>query len=113
MKIIASEDEVAVAQSAPAGACFFVVTHSHQLDYELVLEILKRGDSAYCGLIGSQTKRSRFERRLRRAGVSQDAVEGLICPIGGGSLKSKHPAVIALSAIHEMLLAHQAHRKDA
>jgi len=110
VKIIATDDEIAVARAAPARACSFVLTHSHQLDYDLVLETLKRGDGAYCGLIGSQTKRSRFERRLRRAGVGQDAIERLVCPIGGAGLESKDPAVIALSAIHEMLLAHESHQ---
>ena len=108
VNIIATDDEVAVARSASVGASFVVVTHSHQLDYNLVHEILQRGDSAYCGLIGSQTKRSRFERRMHRAGVGEEAIAHLTCPIGGG-LESKDPAIIALCAIHEMLLAHEAY----
>lgn len=110
--IIQTDDELNVAAKAPAGACYFILTHSHQLDYELAREVLRRDDSAYCGLIGSQTKRARFERRLRRAGVDEAALRRLSCPIGGGGLESKSPAIIALAAVHEMFLAHQAHARN-
>lgn len=111
VSIAATDNETGVAASAPAGACYFVLTHSHQLDYELVREILKRGDSIYCGLIGSKTKRARFERRLRRAGVEEASLSHLSCPIGGGGLEGKSPAIIALAAVHEMFLARQAHER--
>lgn len=112
IEIVCSAQETEIARTAPAGACFLVMTHSHDIDYELVLEILKRGDSAYCGLIGSLTKRARFERRLRRAGLGDAQLGALICPIGANGLKSKLPASIALSAVHEMLLAHQRHETE-
>ena len=41
------------------------MTHNHQLDFELAARILKRGDARYFGMIGSRTKRKRFEYRLR------------------------------------------------
>lgn len=107
-----TDREVERVQRAPAGACYFVMTHDHQLDYELVKAILERGDAAYCGLIGSATKRARFERRLRRAGIEEARLGDLVCPIGGRGLQNKSPAVIALAAVYEMLLAHEARRKE-
>jgi xanthine dehydrogenase accessory factor len=108
---VPTDRETEIVDSAPPGACFFVMTHDHQLDYDLVLHIMKRADGAYCGLIGSFTKRVRFEKRLRRAGVSDTQIEHLRCPIGAGGVKSKLPAVIALGAAHEMLIAHQQYQK--
>lgn len=99
-------------KAAPAGASYFVLTHSHQLDYDLVKAILERDDAAYCGLIGSKTKRARFEQRLRRAGLDEEKIGVLVCPIGGGGLQNKAPGVIAIAAIHEMLLACEARLKE-
>ncbi|MEX0644773.1 MAG: xanthine dehydrogenase accessory protein XdhC [Parvularculaceae bacterium] len=101
-------DEVGAASIAPAGSYFLVLTHSHDVDYELVHAILKRGDAAYCGLIGSETKRARFARRLRRAGLDDSHLARLTCPIGVNGLKSKAPASIALSTVLEVFLAHEA-----
>ena len=56
----------------------------------------ERGDFAYLGLIGSATKRARFERGLRALGHPADARSArLVCPIGGTALRDKRPAVIA------------------
>ncbi len=106
-----TDEEIAAVGRADANACFFVMTHDHQLDYNLVREILKRGDSAYCGLIGSKTKRARFEKRLRREGVDDAQIAHLRCPIGDAGINSKLPAIIALSAIHEMLQSYETHTK--
>lgn len=110
--LLHTDDEIGVARRAPAGMCAFVLTHDHQLDYTLTQAILQRGNSAYCGLIGSKTKRARFENRMRRAGLDDASLARLSCPIGGSSLKSKAPAMIALAAVYEMFIAHQAFAKD-
>jgi xanthine dehydrogenase accessory factor len=94
-------DPVAVVRGAPAGSFFVVLTHTHELDYQLVRAVLARGDAAYCGLIGSATKRARFLSRL-----SKDRVDAtvLTCPIGAGGIKSKLPAAIAVAASAELLV---------
>jgi xanthine dehydrogenase accessory factor len=94
-------DPKAVVRGAPAGSFFVVLTHTHELDYQLVRAVLARGDAAYCGLIGSATKRARFLSRLSKDGV--DAT-GLTCPIGAGGIKSKLPAAIAVAASAELLV---------
>jgi xanthine dehydrogenase accessory factor len=41
--------------AAPPGTLFLVMTHSHPLDLEICDRVLRRGDFAYLGLIGSDT----------------------------------------------------------
>lgn len=89
-------DEVAGASS---GTAYFVITHSHGLDFAVCEAVLRRGDFAYLGLIGSATKRSRFERGFRELGLDPGR---LTCPIGG-ALKDKRPAVIAALAAAEVI----------
>ncbi|MDZ4375630.1 MAG: XdhC family protein, partial [Phenylobacterium sp.] len=82
---------------------FAIFTHSHELDYRLTRAILERGDFAYLGLIGSRTKRARFESRLLADGFTTDALQRLVCPIGISALKGKAPAVIAVSLAAQLL----------
>ena len=101
---ILSEDELeACIEAAPADTLFAIFTHSHDLDYRLTRAVLRRGDFRYLGLIGSATKRVRFERRLRDDGVTEAELARLTCPIGIRTLKSKAPAVIAVALAAELL----------
>ncbi|MEQ1812819.1 MAG: xanthine dehydrogenase accessory protein XdhC, partial [Terricaulis sp.] len=99
--------------TAPAGSFYLVLTHNHDLDYEIVRAVLARDDAAYCGLIGSRSKRVRFERQLRADGLAGE-VRKLTCPIGGSiGLKGKSPAVIAAATIAEVLLVLEARQARA
>ena len=101
---IVDEDELeARLVAAPAGAFHAIFTHSHDLDYRLTRAVLRHGAFGYLGLIGSATKRARFERRLRADGVSDAALARLVCPIGIPALKNKAPAVIAIALAAELL----------
>jgi xanthine dehydrogenase accessory factor len=93
-------DEVAAAR---AGSWFLVLTHSHALDLELVEAILRRGDFAYCGMIGSQTKRRTFENGLAKRGVPADRLARLTCPIGVPGIKGKAPGTIAVAVAAQLL----------
>jgi len=84
-------------RAAPPGTAYVILTHDHALDFLLAGEALGRGDAAYVGLIGSATKRARFERWLGR-----DA-PGLTCPIGGAGVGDKRPEVIAAFVAVEVL----------
>ena len=61
----------------------------------------------YCGLIGSVSKRRRFEKRFREQGFSDSQVETLVCPIGVDGITGKKPAEIAISAAAELLRARE------
>jgi xanthine dehydrogenase accessory factor len=101
---ILSEDELEEAvEAAPEGALLAIFTHSHDLDYRLTRAALQSGTFGYLGLIGSRTKRARFESRLRADGVCEAALGRLNCPIGIASLKSKEPSVIAVALAAQLL----------
>lgn len=98
-----TEDAAAEAGEAPAGACHLVMTHSHAIDFDIVQAVLARGDAAYCGLIGSATKRTTFERRLAARGISDDRIAAMVCPIGIADLPGKRPEVIAVAVAAQLL----------
>jgi xanthine dehydrogenase accessory factor len=102
-----AEDLVAQVDAAPPDTLFLVFTQSHAVDYDLTRAILKRGDFRYCGLIGSATKRARFERRLIADGIPRAMLSRLICPIGAIGLASKAPEVLAIAVAAELLLTVQ------
>lgn len=87
----------------PEGSTYLVITHSHPLDYEICDQVLQRGDFAYCGLIGSMSKRRRFERSMRKQGMPDSLLERLTCPIGVSGIESKKPADIAIAVAAELL----------
>jgi xanthine dehydrogenase accessory factor len=91
---------VAKLQDISANTYIVVMTHSHQLDFEIVKEALKKGSFAYLGLIGSDTKAARFGKRLRDAGLDASR---LTCPIGIEGVNGKHPREIAVSVAAELL----------
>lgn len=87
----------------PPGSFYLVMTHSHALDFEICDRILRRNDVRYCGLIGSVTKRRRFEKRYRQQGLSQERIDTLVCPIGVHGITGKKPAEIAVATAAEIL----------
>lgn len=94
--------EAEVAQ-APAGAHYLVLTHSHDLDLRITEAILRRGDFAYLGLIGSRTKRARFVHRFEERGVPAEAIGRMTCPIGVPGIAGKEPEVIAVAVVAQLL----------
>jgi xanthine dehydrogenase accessory factor len=96
------EAEVALA---PPGAHYLILTHSHDLDLRIAEAVLRRGDFAYCGLIGSRTKRARFLNRFEARGVAPDALARLTCPIGVPGIAGKQPAVVAIAVVAQLLQA--------
>ena len=88
---------------APAGAFYLVLTHSHDLDFAITEAILKRGDFGYLGLIGSATKRSRFERRLAQRGFDGHVLDRVSCPIGVEGIDRKEPEAIAVAVVAQLL----------
>jgi xanthine dehydrogenase accessory factor len=89
--------------TAPPGAYFLVMTHSHDLDLALAHAILQRGDFAWFGLIGSKTKRARFEHRLAERGIAAQRLARMVCPIGLPGIGGKAPEVIALAVAAQLL----------
>lgn len=100
-----------IVTSAPADALkkivdnayILVITHSHDLDYLLVEKALRQNKFSYLGMIGSDTKRAKFEKRLKADGINDKQLAGLTCPIGVEGVKGKHPREIAIAVAAELL----------
>ncbi|HRL21321.1 MAG TPA: xanthine dehydrogenase accessory protein XdhC [Alcaligenes sp.] len=103
VSIEATDIPDALIEQAAPGSYFLVMTHSHALDLKLCQQILRRTDTAYVGLIGSQTKRRQFERRLQQRGLPSARIQELVCPIGASGITGKEPAIIAVAVAAELL----------
>jgi xanthine dehydrogenase accessory factor len=106
VRAVESTDPALEVAAMPAGSCFLVMTHSHAIDFDVVDRILRRDDSIYCGLIGSVSKRRRFEKRYRAQQMPQQMLDKLVCPIGVSGISGKKPAEIAVAAAAEVLQAY-------
>jgi xanthine dehydrogenase accessory factor len=106
---VLTEDVIEEVDNLPAGSYCIVMTHNHQLDLELAAAVLKRGDFGYFGLIGSKTKRVKFEHRLRDRGFDAAALQRMRCPMGLTEVKGKLPMEIAVSIAGEVIATYNAH----
>ncbi|WIF69463.1 xanthine dehydrogenase accessory protein XdhC [Metapseudomonas otitidis] len=105
---VVNDEVVDEVDALPSGSYFIVMTHNHQLDLELTSAILKRNDFAYFGLIGSRTKRVKFEHRLRERGFASETVQRMRCPMGLAEVKGKLPVEIAISIAGEIIATYNA-----
>ncbi len=103
LRVLAVDAPEAEITTAPPGAFYLVMTHSHDLDFRLGEAILRRDDIGWFGLIGSATKRARFVRRWHERGVSDQALQRLVCPVGIPGIVGKAPEVIAASVAAQLL----------
>lgn len=111
-RVVIEDEPIWAVDEAPPGAYYLVMTHSHALDLEIVERILQRNDTAFVGLIGSQTKAAKFRHHLKRKRFSEQQAGRLVSPIGlfkGG----KHPVEVAVSAVAQLLQLHHAHAAAA
>ncbi|MGO4388830.1 xanthine dehydrogenase accessory protein XdhC [Microvirga sp. 2YAF29] len=99
------DPEAEIAGARP-DSLILVMTHDHPLDMAITAAALKRG-FPYVGLIGSATKRARFEKRFRELGLERDRIASLVCPIGLPGIADKDPAVIAASVTAQLLQARE------
>ncbi|WP_019448103.1 xanthine dehydrogenase accessory protein XdhC [Cupriavidus sp. BIS7] len=99
----ATDTAEAVVDQAPAGSYFLVMTHSHALDQTLCERIFRRTDFAYFGLIGSKTKRAKFEHRMVDHGIDPARFPEMTCPMGVSGITDKAPAMIAVAIVAQLL----------
>lgn len=103
VRAVRSADPAAELARAPSGASIVVMTHHHPLDLAIVHAALAAGRFGYVGLIGSESKRARFASQLRKAGVDEERIAALVCPVGMPSIRSKLPAAIATGIAAQLL----------
>jgi xanthine dehydrogenase accessory factor len=106
VRTIESPDPSLEVVAMPPDSSYLVMTHSHAIDFDIIDRILRRDDSIYCGLIGSLSKRRRFEKRYRAQEMPSHMLKKLICPIGIVGIGGKKPAEIAVAAAAEVLQAY-------
>ncbi|MBC3413933.1 xanthine dehydrogenase accessory protein XdhC [Pseudomonas sp. SWRI51] len=105
---VISEEPVDEVATLPAGSYCIVMTHNHALDLELTAAILKRNAFTWFGLIGSKTKRAKFEHRLRERGFEDALLARMRCPMGLAEVKGKLPIEIAVSIAGEIIATYNA-----
>lgn len=103
-RLVTTDPAACVALAEPRAG-FLILTHDHALDFNLAGAALGRGDALYVGLIGSRTKRRKFERLYVEQGGQPDDLARLVCPIGAGLTRDKRPPVIAAMVAAELLIA--------
>lgn len=103
VQIESTDTPEAIIDQAPPQSCFLIMTHDHALDQRLCEHLLRRDDVAYLGLIGSLTKRRKFEHRFRARGLSEERYRRIVCPIGEPGIVGKQPAVIAVAVAAQLL----------
>jgi xanthine dehydrogenase accessory factor len=108
VEVVVNDDPVEEVDRLRPGSYCLVMTHDHQLDLALSEAILRRGDTHWFGLIGSKTKRARFEHRLRDRGLPADALAHMRCPVGLAPVKGKLPMEIAVSIAGEIISTYNA-----
>ena len=81
-----------------------VLTHDHRIDFDIITMALQN-ETKYLGLIGSKTKRIRFNNKLIKEMNIEEGMTNVICPIGletGGD----SPKEIAISVVAQLLQVH-------
>ena len=104
---IVDEEPVQLVSSAAANSAFLILTHNHQLDFELCQAIIKRDDSRWLGVIGSSTKSKKFQHRLAHRGFSSEQIKQMTCPIGLPQVQGKLPMEVAVSVAGELIELYQ------
>lgn len=109
---ITTATPTAELKDLPDGGYILIVTHDHDLDYDLTETALKQNKFAYLGLIGSDTKKAKFKKRLAVSGISDTRINDMTCPIGIEGIKGKHPREIAVAVAAELLKSGLTHGKE-
>ncbi|MXY41483.1 MAG: xanthine dehydrogenase accessory protein XdhC [Rhodospirillaceae bacterium] len=100
---LVSREPAEIAAAAPDGAFHLVLTYSHAMDHDICHALLAANRFGFAGLIGSETKRARFFKRFRDAGIAEPALARLTCPIGISGIPGKDPATIAVTVAAQLL----------
>jgi xanthine dehydrogenase accessory factor len=105
------DPEAEIAQADPRSL-ILVMTHDHPLDLAITAAALGRA-FPYVGLIGSASKRARFEKRFRELGLSENRIRSLTCPIGVPGITAKEPAIIAVAVTAQLLQVRERGKRDS
>ncbi len=85
-----------------------IVTHSHQLDQDLLLAVIEQ-PFAYLGMIGSRAKVAKFFVRLRAAGHDEALFRRVCAPVGL-DIGAETPEEIAVAIAAELIRVRRGQR---
>ena len=97
VECVIDDDPVAEMADLPQGSWAVILTHNHQLDYELVECALKKNHCEFLGMIGSETKAKRFRTRLASRDFDEQQIAQMVSPIGELSVPGKRPIEVAVA----------------
>lgn len=103
VKLVFSEQPEETIATLPAGSWVMIMTHNHQLDFELVETSLKRVELNFVGMIGSDTKARRFRTRLEHKNYQPEVIQRLVSPVGLLDIPGKRPIEVAVSMAAQLI----------
>ncbi len=92
-----------IVRQAPKNSAFSIFTHDHSLDFLIAFEALQRKDALYIGMIGSKTKRKKFENYFLKMGGNKQNLAKLSCPIAAEQVGDKRVHIIAALTLGEII----------
>jgi xanthine dehydrogenase accessory factor len=98
-----TQDPVGEAPVLCQNAHALILTHDHQLDFELCRVLLNTDQVRSIGLIGSRTKAERFRHRLLDFGHARTEIDRIRCPVGRRDVPGKQPMEVAVDIAAELL----------
>jgi xanthine dehydrogenase accessory factor len=96
-------DYVRALQPDPRRDLLLILTHSHELDLEL-LRVLLPKPTAWLGLIGSRNKWRSFRGTLAEEGFAAEQLDRVHCPVGDPRC-GKAPREVAIALAQAALVA--------
>lgn len=118
VKLVLSEHPADTIDALPSHSWAMIMTHNHQLDFEIVEAALGRQDMAFIGMIGSDTKARRFRTRLEHKDFQAADIQRLVSPVGLLTIPGKRPIEVAVSMAAQLIQLlepkelNQAHKKQ-
>jgi xanthine dehydrogenase accessory factor len=103
VKLVFSEHPEDTISTLPYHSWAIIMTHNHQLDFDIVVKALNRKDLAFVGMIGSDTKARRFRTRLQHKDFQQTDIERLVSPVGLLDIPGKRPIEVAVSMAAQLI----------
>lgn len=109
---IHTENLKEVVKTLPSESFIASMTMGHAYDLPVLIEALSLQHFPYIGVIGSDSKARVLRSDLQKAGVDQQLIEQLICPIGE-PFGNNQPAEIAVSIAAQMIKVRDQIKKTA
>ena len=94
--------DAAEALELPQNAFYIISTYGHMVDGAALGGVLRRGDAAYVGMLGSKRKVEAIFAKLEASGIPGDALRTVYAPIGL-DIGGETPEELAISIMAQIL----------